>query len=144
MSSSQVSDLLQLFGEPTRLRLLALLEASELTVAEITTITDMVQSRASTHLGRLREAGIVRDRKAGPATYYSFFETALAPDARQLWHLVRDALDDGVFKSDRARREALIRARAGASWPDAFAGEMERHYSPGRTWEAYARGLLGL
>src|SRR4029079_12823562 len=29
-------------------------------------------------------------------------------------------------------------------WPDRIAGEMERHYSPGRTWEALARGLIGL
>jgi len=142
MSVSHVSELMQLFGEPTRLRLLALLEATDLTVAEITTVTELVQSRVSTHLGRLREAGVVRDRRAGAATYYSFTPATLAEDAGQLWQLVRGSLDDGVFESDRERREALIRARA--SWPEAFAGEMERHYSPGRTWEAYARGLLGL
>lgn len=144
MSAAQVSDLLQLFGEPTRLRLLALLESTELTVAEITSITDMVQSRVSTHLGRLREAGVLRDRKAGTATYYSFAEETLAADALQLWRLVRGSLDDGVFTGDRERREAMIRNRASAEWPEAFAGEMERHYSPGRTWEAYARGLLQL
>jgi ubiquinone/menaquinone biosynthesis C-methylase UbiE/DNA-binding transcriptional ArsR family regulator len=142
VSVSKVSDLLQLFGEPTRLRLLALLEATELTVAEITAITEMVQSRVSTHLGRLREAGVLRDRKAGAATYYAFSTDALEADAQKLWQIVRGSLDDAVFSSDRQRREALIRARA--SWPEAFAGEMERHYSPGRTWEAYARGLLGL
>jgi ubiquinone/menaquinone biosynthesis C-methylase UbiE len=38
-----------------------------------------------------------------------------------------------------------VRARDKAqSWPDAVAGQMERHYSPGRTWEATARGLIGL
>jgi ArsR family transcriptional regulator len=144
VSVSQVSDLLQLFGEPTRLRLLALLEATELTVAEITGITEMVQSRVSTHLGRLREAAVLRDRKAGAATYYSFNVETLAPDAQKLWQMVRGSLDDGVFASDRERRDSLIRSRSSASWPEAFAGEMERHYSPGRTWESYARGLLGL
>src|SRR5262249_10472474 len=29
------------------------------------------------------------------------------------------------------------------AWPDAVAGQMERHYSPGRTWESLARGLVG-
>ncbi|MCC6809728.1 MAG: ArsR family transcriptional regulator [Deltaproteobacteria bacterium] len=135
---------MQLFGEPTRLRLLVLLEANELTVAEITTVTELAQSRVSTHLGRLRDAGVLRDRKAGTATYYSFTEATLADDAKKLWHAARGALDDGHFASDRGRRDALIRSRAGAAWPEAFAGEMERHYSPGRTWEAYARGLLGL
>jgi ubiquinone/menaquinone biosynthesis C-methylase UbiE len=38
-----------------------------------------------------------------------------------------------------------VRAReTGKSWPDSVAGQMERYYSPGRTWEATARGLLGL
>lgn len=138
MSASEISDLMQLFGEPTRLRLLVLLEGSELTVAEITQITELAQSRVSTHLGRLREAGVVRDRKAGTATYYSF------DGQGELWKTVRGSLDDGVFESDRKRKEAAIRSRSGAAWPEQFAGEMERHYSPGRTWEAYARGLLGL
>jgi ArsR family transcriptional regulator len=41
--------------------------------------------------------------------------------------------------------QQLVRAREkAASWPDAVAGQMERHYSPGRTWEAAARGLIGL
>ena len=87
MAVAEVSELLQVFGEPTRLRLLALLEATELTVAEITAITELVQSRASMHLGRLREAGVLRDRKAGAATYYSFAEAALAPDAQKIWHM---------------------------------------------------------
>jgi ArsR family transcriptional regulator len=48
-----------------------------------------------------------------------------------------------VLEGDRKRKKALLRERAG-SWPDAVAGEMERHYSPGRTWDATARGLLGI
>src|SRR4029453_3352047 len=40
---------------------------------------------------------------------------------------------------------ALGRAREeGAGGPDAVAGQMDRHYSPGRTWEATARAFLGL
>jgi ArsR family transcriptional regulator len=144
MSAAHISELLQLFGEPTRLRLLVLLEGQELTVAEITTITELAQSRVSTHLGRLREAGVVRDRKAGTATYYTFADAALPPDAKVLWAGVRGGLDDALFMSDAKRKDAVVRSRAGAAWPEAFAGEMERHYSPGRTWEAYARGLLGL
>jgi ArsR family transcriptional regulator len=39
----------------------------------------------------------------------------------------------------------MLKARARElPWPDALAGEMERHYSPGRTWDALARGLVGL
>jgi ArsR family transcriptional regulator len=43
------------------------------------------------------------------------------------------------------RCEAVLRARKGSgSWPEAVAGEIERHYSPGRTWEATARAFMGL
>ena len=54
--------------------------------------------------------------------------------------LVGDALT-----GDRRGLDSLIRGRAGSrSWADSVAGQMERHYSPGRTWQATLRGLLGL
>jgi SAM-dependent methyltransferase len=141
---ARATQLLQLIGEPNRVRLLALLDGSELTVAELVSITELAQSRVSTHLGRLREAALLRDRRVGTATFYSLNDAAMPEDARELWNHVRHALKDDVLQSDRSRREALLRARGGEAWPESIAGEMERHYSPGRTWEAYARGLLGL
>src|SRR5512140_3123893 len=136
---------LQLLGEPTRVRLMALLAREELTVAELVTITDVGQSSVSTHLGRLREAGVLRDRKAGASTFYALNEAAMPLDARRLWSVMHAELADGVLDADRARMDKVLAARrSAASWPDAVAGEMERHYSPGRTWEAMARGLLGL
>ena len=70
-------DLLQLIGEPTRVRLLALLAMEELTVAEIVAVTQLAQSSVSTHLGKLREAALVRDRRSGPSTFYSLSESAI-------------------------------------------------------------------
>jgi ArsR family transcriptional regulator len=63
---------LQLFAEPSRVRLCALLDKEELTVAELVAITEMGQSSVSTHLGRLREAGVVRDRRASSGIAPSF------------------------------------------------------------------------
>lgn len=138
-------DLLNLLGDATRVRLLALCAHKELTVAELTAITELSQSRVSTHLGRLKEAGLLRDRKVGASTYYALNEGAMPAAARRLWELVRGEVSDAVLEADRKRCEALERARSGAaSWPDSIAGEMERHYSPGRTWEATARGLIGI
>jgi len=138
-------DLLHLFGDATRVRLVALLARHDLTVAELTTILDLAQSRVSTHLGRLREAGIVRDRRQGASTVYALNGDAMPPEARTLWMLLEREVDDAVLASDAARAEALVHAREReAAWPDAIAGQMERHYSPGRTWEAAARGFLGL
>src|SRR4051794_1948154 len=138
-------DLLRLFGDPTRVRLAALLERDELTVAEITRITDLPQSRVSTHLGKLREAGVLRDRREGASTYYCMNDGAMPPDARRVWTTVTGTLDEPLLRADRDRCASLVRSReSGKGWPDAVAGQMERYYSPGRTWEATARGLLGL
>jgi ArsR family transcriptional regulator len=138
-------DLLRLFADPTRVRLASLLERDELTVAEMTRITDLPQSRVSTHLGKLREAGVLRDRREGASTYYSMNDGAMPAETRKLWAVVGDTLDEPLLRADRDRCAALVRAREGGKgWPDSVAGQMERYYSPGRTWEAIARGLLGL
>ena len=135
---------LHLFGDATRLRLLALLEEDELSVADLTTITELPQSRVSTHLGKLREAGLLHDRRVGSSTRYRL-HGAMPPVAATLWELLRARLTDATLAADAARRDALRKAREqDASWPDLVAGEMERHYSPGRTWEALVHGLAGL
>lgn len=138
-------DLLQLFADPTRVRLMALLSRRELTVAELTGVLELAQSRVSTHLGRLREAGMLRDRRAGASTYYSLNEAAMPADARKVWAMIEGELRDTVLEADRRRCEAMLASRTRTNgWPDALAGEMERHYSPGRTWESMARSLVGL
>jgi ArsR family transcriptional regulator len=138
-------NLLQLLGDATRVRLLALLADNELTVAELVQITELGQSTVSTHLGKLRESGLLRDRRAGVSTFYAAKNGTMPEEAKRLWELVRGSLTDSLLDADRARCESAIRARAkSAAWPDALAGEMDRHYSPGRTWESLARGMFGL
>lgn len=144
-SVASAVNLFQLFGEHTRVRLMALLAQQELTVAELTEITQLAQSRVSTHLGKLREAGVLRDRRAGASTFYSLNDGAMPAEARKVWMLVKDDIRDAVLDADRKRCADVLRARdASASWPDTVAGEMERHYSPGRTWEALLRGMIGI
>jgi ArsR family transcriptional regulator len=139
------SNLLGLLAEPSRVRLLALLADNELTVNELTSITELGQSRVSTHLGKLREAGLVRDHRVGGSTFYRLANGEMPADARKLWGLVAEELDDQRLAADRRRCAAVLKARrAAARWPESVAGEMERHYSPGRTWEALAGGLIGL
>ncbi|MEM9455286.1 MAG: metalloregulator ArsR/SmtB family transcription factor [Myxococcota bacterium] len=137
--------LLSLLADPTRLRLLSLLEGSELSVAELTRITELPQSRVSTHLGKLRQAGLLIEHRAGKSTQLTLDPQRLPPAEARVWGLVRDQLGDRVLAADRERRDALVRARERqADWPDAVAGQMEHRYSPGRTWEATARGVVGL
>jgi SAM-dependent methyltransferase len=138
--------LLALLADPTRLRLLHLCDGEELTVAELQRITDLPQSRVSTHLGKLRAAGLLFDRRAGASTFYTLRTEALPEDVLAVWELLsRGSADDRILEADRERRDAVVDARlAEAAWPDEVAGRMEHHYSPGRTWEATARGLIGL
>lgn len=136
---------LKVFADATRVRLLALLEREELTVAELSAITRLAQPRVSTHLARLKEAGLVRDRRAGVSAYYRFDDAALDPAQRALWQAVGSGSDDPLLRQDADRVAAVLATRAAdQNWADSVAGDMERHYSPGRTWEALARTALPL
>lgn len=140
---SETIEILRLFADPTRVRLAALLDGNELSVAEITQITELPQSRVSTHLGKLREAGVLRDRRQGVSTFYAINEGTMPERVRRLWSLVGEDRDAPVLRNDRERCQEILlgRQRAG-NWPDSVAGQMDRHYSPGRTWEAVTYGLL--
>ena len=139
------SNRLKVFADATRVRLLALLEGEELTVAELSAITQLAQPRVSTHLARLKEAGLVRDRRAGVSAYYRFDDAALDPAQRALWQSISTGSDDPLLRQDAERVAAVLATRAAdQNWADSVAGDMERHYSPGRTWEALARSALPL
>lgn len=136
---------LKVLADATRVRLLALLEGEELTVAELSAITRLAQPRVSTHLARLKEAGLVRDRRSGVSAYYRFDEAALDPAQRSLWQALSAGSDDPLLRQDAERVPAVLATRAAdQNWADSVAGDMERHYSPGRTWEALARSVLPL
>jgi len=63
-------------SDPTRLRIIQRLLTGERCVCELTDSLDAAQSRLSFHLRVLRDAGLVRDRRAGRWVYY-----ALVPEA---------------------------------------------------------------
>lgn len=127
------------------MRLLALLDIEELTVAELARITRLAQPRVSTHLARLREAGLVADRREGVSVFYRSMTDDQTCELCQIWSVLRARLDDPQIEADAGRLPDILAERAsGRHWPDAVAGDMERHYSPGRTWEATARAMVQL
>jgi ArsR family transcriptional regulator len=139
------SNRLKVFADATRVRLLSLLEGEELTVAELSAITQLAQPRVSTHQAKLKEAGLVRDRRAGVSAYYRFDDATLDPSQRALWQSISAGSDDALLRQDAERVPAVLAMRAAdQNWADSVAGDMERHYSPGRTWEALARTALPL
>ena len=144
MDLTALSSLFRTLSDATRVRLLVLLEAEELTVAELAAITQLAQPRVSTHLAKLKELDLVRDRRAGVSAYYRF-NAEIDDRHAQLWRTMRSAIDDSVLEDDARRLPAVLAKRAKSEgWSDAVAGDMERHYSPGRTWEALARGVMHL
>ena len=58
-------------SDETRLRILALLKESELCVCDIAETLKMSQPNISFHLGMLREAGLIKDKKSGRWIHYS-------------------------------------------------------------------------
>ena len=94
MSLSAYVDTLTLLGDESRLRLCALLRDRELCVTDLVRVTGIAQSRVSTHLGRLREAGFVRDRRQGAQCFYALAENELPPAAQAVLECAGGAVLD--------------------------------------------------
>jgi ArsR family transcriptional regulator len=142
MQLARYIDTLTVLGDENRIRLCALLRERELCVTDLVRVTGISQSRVSTHLGRLREAGFVHDRRKGAQSFYSLSIEAF-PTA------VRGCLDeaassgDPTLEGDQKRLRALEAERRGEV-SDRLADEIERDYSPGRTWQSLAVGIAAL
>src|SRR5688572_16503524 len=142
MSLSAYVDTLNALGDESRLRLCALLRERELCVTDLVRVTGMAQSRVSTHLGRLREAGFVRDRKNGTQCFYGLAEDALPPAARAVLDGAAEANDPTLIGDQRRLLELEAERKNGL--PDWAADDLERYYSPGRTWQSLSAGIAGL
>jgi ArsR family transcriptional regulator len=132
---------LRLAADPSRLRLLLLLEREELSVAELQDILAQGQSRISTHLAQLKQAGLVDDRREGKNSYYRLTAPA------ELMNLLRSAAAEVPEAADdqqalrlamRKRQDQMRR------YFDELAGKFGRQYMPGRSWKGVAEALLKL
>jgi ArsR family transcriptional regulator len=100
------------FSDPTRVRVLALLEQEELAVQELMEVLGMAQSRVSRHLAILREAGLLEDRRDGTYVFYRFAVPAEGA-WRDTWDLVHRALrEDSTFERDHAALAQVMAGRA--------------------------------
>jgi ArsR family transcriptional regulator len=111
-SSEQLQKVLKTYSDSTRVRILVLLEREELAVHELMEVLGMTQSRVSRHLGILREAGLLRDRREGTFVHYRLVTPPSGP-WREAWDLVRRSLEnDPATPRDLAALERVIEARA--------------------------------
>ena len=136
---------LRLLADPTRLRLLLLLQEEELSVAEIQEIMGMGQSRISAHLGQLKQARLVRDRRAGKNIYYGSAEEN--PLHAQLTGIVQaSASEIPETEHDKTALKLVLRKREDKArdYFNKLAGKFGRSYCPGRTWKGVSHLLLSL
>src|SRR3954447_19386092 len=141
-------NLLRLLADPTRLRLLLLLEQEELSVAELQEILGMGQSRISSHLAQLKRAGVVADRRAGKNVYYGLTNgQKLDRQHDKVSELTRVlAHEMPETKRDRTALKIVLRKRQDKAreYFDQLAGRFGRSYCPGRSWQALAHTLIAL
>lgn len=139
MSLSEYVETLNVLGDENRLRLCALLSERELCVTDLVQVTGISQPRVSTHLGRLREAGFVRDRRQGNQSFYTLAAESL-PATAKVVIVEATRSNDPTLQGDRRRLAELESERRGAV-PESLADDLERYYSPGRTWRSLAVGI---
>jgi ArsR family transcriptional regulator len=98
-------------SDPTRLRLLRLLERHELGVAELCDVLQLPQSTVSRHLKTLADQGWLSSRREGTLGYYRLAD-GLAGGARRLWKLARAETDGWpAARQDDLRLEARLKER---------------------------------
>jgi ArsR family transcriptional regulator len=131
---------LRLVSDPSRLRLLLLLEREELSVAELQEILAMGQSRISTHLAQLKAAELVEDRKQGKNSLYRLRDNRLAEVLHSAAGEIPEAEDDRkALTLVLEKRRDKVRG-----YFDELAGRFGRNYVPGRSWKGLAETLLQL
>ena len=137
---------LKILSDSTRLRLLALLLKEELSVAELQEILGMAQSRISSQLALLRQAGFVSDRREGKKAFYSL-RAGLPPRSLTLLKTACESvaeLPESAEDRDNLDRCLQKRRRVSEQYFNLIAGKLGKHHCPGRSWEAIGHLALRL
>src|SRR3954447_20104760 len=142
MSSTLKS--LRALSDPTRLRIVALLEKDELSVNELQEITRMGQSRISTHLGLLLDSGLVQSRREGKRTFYKINPQADGAADEFLELAIRGARELPERDDDQLNLKRILNRRHEQAqvYFNQIAGRFDRVYGPGRSWQAFGHLLL--
>jgi ArsR family transcriptional regulator len=97
--------LFKALSDETRIRIIKLLEHGELCVCDIVAALGMVQPKVSFHLGVLKNAGFLKDRKKGKWVHYSLDESEMFK--RLLLMSVTERASGMEVEDDRARLKAF-------------------------------------
>lgn len=139
-------DIFQALADPTRLRIMALLRAMELSVGELAQVLGQSQPRVSRHVKILSDAGLAERRKEGSWVFVALGTPArVAPvlDALDAWGEERETVADAA----RLAAVRADRAAAAAGWFEAHAREWDAirslHVADDQVEAAMIRALDG-
>lgn len=152
LSSDELVELLRAAGEPTRLRVLALLAAEELAVLELGRILEQSQPRVSRHLRLLVQAGLVERFPDGAWVFYrltvqgdrrAFVDRVLALAAAEDPVLARDAEQLSGIRLERAAQAESYFERNAARWDEIRSHYVSEAAVEQAILEAAGRGPVG-
>ena len=106
-----VLDRLTALADPTRSRILLVLDRHELTVGELCSVLQLPQSTVSRHLKVLADDGWVMARGEGTSRYYKMLASQLDPATNDLWSVVRSQVSTAVGAAQDARRAEGVLAK---------------------------------
>ena len=107
-----MKDLLQVFkalSDETRLRIIKLLEHGELCVCDIVASLDIIQPKISFHLGSLKEAGIVKDRRVGKWIHYRLDDSDMF--RRFLLLSILEKIEDKLIQQDKKKLDEFLQSK---------------------------------
>jgi ArsR family transcriptional regulator len=135
---------LRALADPTRLRIVALLEKDELSVNELQEVTRLGQSRISTHLGLLADCALVTARREGRRAFYKLNPQADSVASEFIQLAIRGARELAETAGDQINLKRVLARRHEQAqvFFDQVAGRFDRVYGPGRSWQAFGHLLL--
>ena len=123
-------------ADPTRCRMLLLLERHELTVSELCAVLQMPQSSVSRHLKTLADDNWVTSRRDGTSRFYSMPVDGLDGAASRLWLIIREQASAAAAAGRDERRLRGVLNRRRAKSQEFFA-------SAAGEWDQLRHGLFG-
>ena len=126
-------------ADPTRLRIINVLNEESLSVAELQEILGMGQSRISTQLAQLRQEGVVEDARSGKNVFYTL---SLAGDLHNVALKACEELPEA--ETDKKALQVILDKRKNRTqaYFDEVVCRLGKNYAPGRSWKALAGALL--
>jgi len=109
MSIREYEMVLKAMADPTRVRILKLLEAGEMCVCQVVAVLELSQGTISKHLSLLKMAGLVKERQEKKWVYYALDGPQDSLYAEKMVATLKGWLNDDPIVARDRKREALAR-----------------------------------